>query len=136
MTRNKKRVLKRKQIRKQIKKNTNNKPSSEQQSRENEMLKVMLSRPQQIIPGQTQANDKIQEKIDAMNKAYATKMSELEANKNKVDSANELNKVRTDITNLDGQIRQSKRTLDAQKAIIDKNTLYNERMKKDEENKI
>ena len=59
MTRNKKRVLKRKQIRKQIKKNTNNKPSSEQQSRENEMLKVMLSRPQQIIPGQTQANDKI-----------------------------------------------------------------------------
>ena len=69
MTRNKKRVIKRRQIKKKIKRNanSNNKTTSEQQSRQNEMLKVMLSKPPQIIPGQTQANDKMQEKLDAMN---------------------------------------------------------------------
>ena len=50
MTRNKKRILKKKQVKKQIKKKpvTNNKPTSDQQSRQNEMLKVMLSKQPQI----------------------------------------------------------------------------------------
>jgi len=48
---------------------SHNAKTSEQQSRDNEMLKVMLGRPQQIIPGQTQQNDKLQQQIDTANKA-------------------------------------------------------------------
>lgn len=60
-------------IKKAIKRTNNHNQShhtktAEQQSRDNEMLKVMLGRPQQIIPGQTQQNDKLQQQIDTANR--------------------------------------------------------------------
>ena len=75
MARLKKHIRKKKAIiRKQIKRTNNrnqshNTKTAEQQSRDNEMLKVMLGRPQQIIPGQTQQNDKLQQQIETTNKA-------------------------------------------------------------------
>lgn len=76
MPRIKKRIQKKKTIiKKTIIKKTNksnkgdNKKTPEQQSRENDMLKVMLGRQPQVIPGQTQQNDKIQQQIDTASKA-------------------------------------------------------------------
>ena len=74
MARLKKHIRKKKAIiKKQIKRTNNrnqshNTKTAEQQSRDNEMLKVMLGRPQQIIPGQTQQNDKLQQQIDTANR--------------------------------------------------------------------
>ena len=74
MAKLKKRVHKKKTTIKKAFKRTNNHNQShntktaEQQSRDNEMLKVMLGRPQQIIPGQTQQNDKLQQQIDTANR--------------------------------------------------------------------
>ena len=79
MARLKKHIRKKKAIiRKQIKRTNNrnqshNTKTAEQQSRDNEMLKVMLGRPQQIIPGQTQQNDKLQQQIETTNKAIGGK---------------------------------------------------------------
>ena len=75
MAKLKKRVHKKKAVIKKRVHRTNNHnqshnaKTSEQQSRDNEMLKVMLGRPQQVIPGQVQQNDKLQQQIDTANKA-------------------------------------------------------------------
>ena len=61
MAKLKKRIRRKVAVRRHIKRNNNNQQTktSEQRSRENEMLKVMLGRPQQIIPGQTEKNDNL-----------------------------------------------------------------------------
>ena len=44
-----------------------NKLTSEQQAKQNEMLKVMLARPQQILPqGTSQQNDELRQKLDSL----------------------------------------------------------------------
>lgn len=125
MTRNKKRILKKKQVKKQIKKKpvTNNKPTSDQQSRQNEMLKVMLSKQPQIIPGQTQTNDKMQEKLDAMNKAYSIKMQELQNQRRVNESADETTTLKTSILRAEDEIRKLKDTKAINEAEFSKDKL-------------
>ena len=68
MGRFKKRVQKKKAVKKVVhRKQTEQKKTPEQQARENEMLKMMLGRQQQIIPGQTQQNDKRNKMINYNN---------------------------------------------------------------------
>ena len=44
-----------------------NQMSSEQQTRQNEMLKIMLQRPQQLLPqGMVSQNDELKQKIDTL----------------------------------------------------------------------
>ena len=72
MSRLKKRIIKKKQLKKQIKSKIHqtkqqSKPTADQQARTNEMLKTMLSRPQQILPqGTTSQTDELKQKIDAL----------------------------------------------------------------------
>ena len=44
-----------------------NQMSSDQQTRQNEMLKIMLQRPQQLLPqGMVSQNDELKQKIDTL----------------------------------------------------------------------
>ena len=93
MSKLKKRLqVKRKQVRKVVKRrpNTGNVKTPEQQAKENEMIKIMLSRPQPQIVGQAQQSDKLQQQLDTANKMYASLMKEAESKRNRLNEINEL----------------------------------------------
>lgn len=72
----KRKIVKKNKVVKKVVKNTGRTP--EQQARENEMLKTMLSRQQPVIAGQTQQHDKMQQQLDTYNKAYNQQLKENE----------------------------------------------------------
>ena len=93
MSKLKKRLqVKRKQVRRVVKHrpNTGNGKTPEQQAKENEMIKIMLSRPQPQIVGQTQQNDKLQQQLETANKMYASLMKEAESKRNSLKEMNEM----------------------------------------------
>ena len=90
MSKLKKRLqVKRKQVRKVVKRrpNNGNVKTPEQQTRENEMIKTMLSRPQPQIVGQAQQSDKLQQQLETANKMYASLMKEVESKRNNLNEA-------------------------------------------------
>ncbi len=93
MGKNKKRIISRKKriLKKAIKhiKKAQGK-TSEQQSRENEMIKTMLMRQQPATVGQTQQTDKLQQQIDTFNKTYTDKTREAENLKRRADEMRQL----------------------------------------------
>ncbi len=53
------------------------KMTSEQQAKQNDMLKIMLSRPQQILPqGTTQQNDELKQKLDSLTRQNVNQAQE------------------------------------------------------------
>jgi len=80
MGRLKKRVQRRlkKQVKQSIKKPKTLTKTPEQQAKENEMIKVMLSRQPQIIAGQAQKNDKLQEQLDLQKNVMIAKQKEFQ----------------------------------------------------------
>ena len=85
MGRIRKRIIKKKAIiKKNIKQSIKRKPqqaehklTSEQQAKQNEMLKVMLARPQQIVPqGTSQQNDELRQKLDSITRQNTNQANE------------------------------------------------------------
>ena len=85
MGRIKKRIIKKKaNIKKNIKQSIKRKPqqaehklTAEQQAKQNEMLKVMLARPQQIVPqGTSQQNDELRQKLDSITRQNTNQANE------------------------------------------------------------
>ena len=85
MGRIRKRIIKKKAIiKKNIKQSIKRKPqqaehklTSEQQAKQNEMLKVMLARPQQIVPqGTSQQNDELRQKLDSLTRQNTNQANE------------------------------------------------------------
>ena len=90
MGRFKKRVQKKKVVKKVIQqkmqRKQQQKKTAEQQARENEMLKMMLGRPQAPTPGQTQQQDKMQEKLDTMNRNIQAQQNKYAALENQFNT--------------------------------------------------
>ena len=85
MGRIKKRIIKKKaNIKKYIKLSIKRKPqqaerkiTAEQQAKQNDMLKVMLARPQQIVPqGAVQQNDELRQKLDSITRQNTNQANE------------------------------------------------------------
>ena len=92
MGRFKKRVQKKKAVKKVVhRKQTEQKKTPEQQARENEMLKMMLGRQQQIIPGQTQQNDKLQQQLDTVNRRNYDLVKEQDTLKSRIAEITSIN---------------------------------------------
>ena len=72
MGRIKKRLARKKRLIKKVVRHVKKSESktTEQQSRENEMIKTMLMRQQPALAGQTQQTDKLQQQLDTFNKTY------------------------------------------------------------------
>ena len=85
MVRIRKRIIKKKtNIKKNIKLPIKRKPqqaehklTSEQQAKQNDMLKIMLARPQQIVPqGTSQQNDELRQKLDSLTRQNTNQANE------------------------------------------------------------
>ena len=126
MPRNKKRIQKKKTIIKktikkiikhnhgkdisQTNKTVQQTKTSEQQSRDNEMLKVMLGRQQQIIPGQTQQNDKYQQQLDTLNKLYNTQLKDNDTKKNQIAELKDMiNDSRKEVKRIEDEARHQEK---------------------------
>ena len=112
MGRIKKRITKKKtNIKKNIKlpvkrkqEQVEHKMTSEQQAKQNEMLKIMLARPQQILPqGITQQNDENKQKIDTLTRRTQELITERDNDRRTIAR---LEQVHRDIRNEQAQQRQ------------------------------
>ena len=112
MGRIKKRIIKKKaNIKKNIKLSIKRKPqqterkiTAEQQAKQNEMLKVMLARPQQILPqGAVQQNDDLKQKIDTLTRRNTEMINQQISDRNAIA---QLQRTQQDIRNEHAQQRQ------------------------------
>lgn len=104
MGRLKKRVQRRlkKQVKQSIKKPKTQAKTPEQQAKENEMLKVMLSRQPQLIAGQGEKNDKLQQQLDLQKNVLIQKQKEFQ------NTQDLLNQYKTEMEKMKADINQAK----------------------------
>jgi len=113
MGRLKKRVQRRlkKQVKQSIKKPKTLTKTPEQQAKENEMLKVMLSRQPQLIAGQAEKNDKLQQQLDLQKNALIQKQKEFQTQQE------QLRQYKAEMDKMKSEINQAKAENDNQEKI-------------------
>ena len=101
--------------------------TTEQQSKENEMIKTMLMRQQPALAGQTQQTDKLQQQLDTFNKTYNDKLKELQNMKERAREKQDL------IQNLAAEKRQVKEDIRHQQDLNKMAEDHNNEMEKQEQ---